>query len=208
MSVVAIIGAGLIGRAWTLVFARAGWQVQIYDINPDLLEILPAKLHAESEILSRHQLAEDSAALLASIQICSDLESVLAGADFVQENGPERLDLKQKFLQSWTGLLPLMSLSRLQPPLSSPLLFPKGWLARRGVWLVTLLTRHIWYRWSRYAARPGQIGIFWTRPMIFMPGLARCLYASFRDRRVCSEPSAGRLACRSLAADRRGRDFS
>ena len=87
MSVVAIVGAGLIGRAWALVFARAGWQVQIYDIDPDLLEILPAKLHAESEILSRHQLAEDSAALLASIQICSDLESVLAGADFVQENG-------------------------------------------------------------------------------------------------------------------------
>ena len=96
MSVVAIIGAGLIGRAWALVFARAGWQVQIYDIDPDLLENLPAKLHAESEILSRHQLAEDSAGMLASIQICSDLESVLAGADFVQENGPERLDLKQE----------------------------------------------------------------------------------------------------------------
>jgi L-gulonate 3-dehydrogenase len=96
MSVVAIIGAGLIGRAWALVFARAGWQVQIYDVQPDLLKNLPAKLQAESEILSRHQLAEDSAALLASIQICSDLESVLAGADFVQENGPEKLDLKKE----------------------------------------------------------------------------------------------------------------
>ena len=96
MSVVAIIGAGLIGRAWALVFARAGWQVQIYDIDPDLLENLPAKLHAESEILYRHQLAEDSAGMLASIQICCDLESVLAGADFVQENGPERLNLKQE----------------------------------------------------------------------------------------------------------------
>ncbi len=27
----AIIGAGLIGRAWAMVFARAGWRVRLYD---------------------------------------------------------------------------------------------------------------------------------------------------------------------------------
>ena len=41
MSVVAIIGSGLIGRAWALVFARAGWQVKMYDISAELLAGLP-----------------------------------------------------------------------------------------------------------------------------------------------------------------------
>ena len=31
MSTVAIIGAGLIGRAWSNVFARAGWDVVVWD---------------------------------------------------------------------------------------------------------------------------------------------------------------------------------
>ena len=29
----AIIGAGLIGRGWSMVFARAGWQVRLYDLS-------------------------------------------------------------------------------------------------------------------------------------------------------------------------------
>jgi len=33
---VAIIGAGLIGRAWAIVFARAGCDVTLYDANPEI----------------------------------------------------------------------------------------------------------------------------------------------------------------------------
>ena len=58
MSVVAIIGSGLIGRAWALVFARAGWQVKMYDISAELLAGLSEKLQEESQILVRHKLAE------------------------------------------------------------------------------------------------------------------------------------------------------
>ena len=28
---VAIVGAGLIGRAWAMIFARAGWDVRLFD---------------------------------------------------------------------------------------------------------------------------------------------------------------------------------
>ena len=31
MKKVGIVGAGLIGRAWAIVFARAGWDVALYD---------------------------------------------------------------------------------------------------------------------------------------------------------------------------------
>ena len=27
----AVVGAGLIGRAWASIFARAGWRVRLYD---------------------------------------------------------------------------------------------------------------------------------------------------------------------------------
>ena len=31
---VAIVGAGLIGRAWAMIFARAGWDVRLFDPDP------------------------------------------------------------------------------------------------------------------------------------------------------------------------------
>jgi L-gulonate 3-dehydrogenase len=35
----AIIGGGLIGRAWAMVFARAGWRVRLYDNAPAQLDL-------------------------------------------------------------------------------------------------------------------------------------------------------------------------
>lgn len=106
MSVVAIIGSGLIGRAWALVFARAGWQVKMYDISAELLAGLPEKLHQESQILVRHKLAEDADALVKTITFTQDLAEALNGADFVQENGPERLDAKLDIFATLDRLTP------------------------------------------------------------------------------------------------------
>ena len=106
MSVVAIIGSGLIGRAWALVFARAGWQVQMYDIREDLLSALPEKLREESQILVRHKLARDADALVQAIHIKADLAACVQNADFVQENGPEALDLKIEIFAELDRLVP------------------------------------------------------------------------------------------------------
>ena len=106
MSVVAIIGSGLIGRAWALVFARAGWQVKIYDIRQDLLSALPEKLCEESQILVRHHLAEDADTLVQAIQIEADLAACVQNADFVQENGPEALDIKIEIFAELDRLVP------------------------------------------------------------------------------------------------------
>jgi len=35
---VAVIGAGLVGAGWAIVFAQAGLDVRIYDVNPDATE--------------------------------------------------------------------------------------------------------------------------------------------------------------------------
>ena len=35
---VAVIGAGLIGRSWSIVFARVGWDVALFDAAADAIE--------------------------------------------------------------------------------------------------------------------------------------------------------------------------
>lgn len=35
---VAIVGAGFIGRAWAIAFARAGWEVGLWDAQPQAIE--------------------------------------------------------------------------------------------------------------------------------------------------------------------------
>ena len=37
MTKIAIVGSGFIGRAWAITFARAGFDVALYDANPDAL---------------------------------------------------------------------------------------------------------------------------------------------------------------------------
>ena len=38
MSKIAVIGAGLIGRAWSIVFARAGFDVALWDKFPQAVD--------------------------------------------------------------------------------------------------------------------------------------------------------------------------
>ena len=47
---VALIGAGLVGRGWAIVFARAGREVALFDADRAALDAaLPAGSHAEAE---------------------------------------------------------------------------------------------------------------------------------------------------------------
>ncbi len=86
---VAIVGAGLIGRAWAMVFARAGWQVALHDPVPAALAAAPALCQAGLAELARHGLCDAPAAAAARITPAASLADAVAGADFVQENGPE-----------------------------------------------------------------------------------------------------------------------
>ncbi|MCC5979959.1 MAG: 3-hydroxyacyl-CoA dehydrogenase [Salinarimonas sp.] len=92
---VAIIGAGLIGRAWAMIFARAGWEVALHDPDKAALEDAPRLCSEGLAILESHGLCADPAGAAARIRTASDLADAVAGADHVQENGPERLEVKQ-----------------------------------------------------------------------------------------------------------------
>jgi 3-hydroxyacyl-CoA dehydrogenase len=86
---VAVVGAGLIGRAWAMVFARAGWSVALQDPVAAAREAAPGLCAAGLAELARHGLCADAAAAAARISVSADLAEALAGAEFVQENGPE-----------------------------------------------------------------------------------------------------------------------
>jgi 3-hydroxyacyl-CoA dehydrogenase len=86
---VAVVGAGLIGRAWSMIFARAGWQVALHDPVPAALEAAPRLCAQGLAELARHGLCADPEAAARLIAVTGSLTEALAGADFVQENGPE-----------------------------------------------------------------------------------------------------------------------
>ncbi|MCH1998016.1 3-hydroxyacyl-CoA dehydrogenase NAD-binding domain-containing protein, partial [Achromobacter xylosoxidans] len=91
----AIIGTGLIGQAWAIVFARQGWQVRLYDVNAAMLAEAGALIRRQLDELQAHGLLRDAAAAAARIEVAASLPEALAGARYIQENSPERLALKR-----------------------------------------------------------------------------------------------------------------
>jgi L-gulonate 3-dehydrogenase len=92
---IAIVGAGLIGRAWAIVFARAGRCVALYDVEPKVLPAAKETIGANLADLAEHGLIASPPEVLQRIELVDDLGAALAGAGHVQENGPENLEVKR-----------------------------------------------------------------------------------------------------------------
>lgn len=86
---IAVIGCGLIGRAWSIVFARAGCDVRLWDPVPEVRDALPGLLEATIQV------SGDDPAALQRVQIFDTLQDALTSAEWVQENGPEQLEIKR-----------------------------------------------------------------------------------------------------------------
>ncbi len=92
---VAIVGAGLIGRAWAVVFARAGWTVRLTDLHGPTLDAAPGLIRDELQALHAHGLVIDPEGSAARVSTAGSLADAVAQAEFVQENGPETIEAKQ-----------------------------------------------------------------------------------------------------------------
>jgi len=100
MPIVGVIGAGLIGRSWAMVFARAGWRVKVTDSSADARRAAPRLLRQALFDQAKHGLVRQPAAVLKRIQVVADLEQAVAGADFVQECGPEKRATKRRLFRA------------------------------------------------------------------------------------------------------------
>src|SRR5215467_9817022 len=100
---IAIIGTGVIGASWTALFLAKGLQVVATDIAPNAEAALKKFVEAAWPALKRLGLA--AGASQSNLTFTADLAEAVAGADLVQENGPERIDFKQKLYGQLDQLL-------------------------------------------------------------------------------------------------------
>jgi len=89
----AIIGAGVIGASWTALFLAHGLEVVVNDPRPDVEALV--RDYIRNNLSTLEALGLPTANLEAKLRFEADLERAVAGADLVQENGPERIEFKQ-----------------------------------------------------------------------------------------------------------------
>ncbi len=94
--IIAVVGAGLVGAGWAIVFARAGHRVKLYDASETLRRGLPAQFAASLQDLQLHGLITEAPdAISARVSITDHLGDAVTGADYVQESVFEQLELKK-----------------------------------------------------------------------------------------------------------------
>ncbi|HEV7260406.1 MAG TPA: 3-hydroxyacyl-CoA dehydrogenase [Bosea sp. (in: a-proteobacteria)] len=106
MTKIAIVGSGLIGRAWATVFASHGFEVALHDVAPGAAKAARAHIATNLEELAGHGLVADPKGSLARIRVAAGLADALQGADLVQENGPETIEAKQKLFAEMDAFAP------------------------------------------------------------------------------------------------------
>lgn len=95
---IAIVGTGLVGRAWSIVFARAGYETVIFDpisgVAQQALELIGQSLPD----LSAAQLLRDRTIddVLSNLRVADSLSDALDGCVHMQESGPERVEIKRE----------------------------------------------------------------------------------------------------------------
>lgn len=89
---VAVVGTGVIGASWVAYFLAQGLKVSATDPLPEAHERLMSTVARHWPTLEKRGLA--AGASLSNLTFHDDLEGALQSAQFVQENGPEREDLK------------------------------------------------------------------------------------------------------------------
>jgi 3-hydroxyacyl-CoA dehydrogenase len=101
---ISIIGTGVIGASWTSLFLAKGLEVVATDIASDAESSLRRFVKAAWPALERLGLAPGASQ--SRLTFTADMPAAVQSADFVQENGPERIDFKKKLYRQLDELLP------------------------------------------------------------------------------------------------------
>ncbi len=94
---IAIVGAGMIGRAWAICFARGGHQVVLWNKSPGKAEDAIAYVRTVLPMLAENDLLNglSTDAILARLSVAATLAEALRDADYVQENVAEDVEVKR-----------------------------------------------------------------------------------------------------------------
>ena len=100
----AIVGGGVIGGGWAARFLLNGWDVAVFDPDPEaerkIGEVIANARRALPALYDRALPDEGS------LTFYTDMAEAVADVDWVQESVPERLDLKHKVLGALSTMAP------------------------------------------------------------------------------------------------------
>ncbi len=97
---ISIIGAGLMGHGIAQVFARAGHKVRVYDAYQASLDTLHARIESNLRDL------DEPIDCLPLVSGHADMAEAVAGAQFIFECAPEKVELKREIFAKLEALAP------------------------------------------------------------------------------------------------------
>lgn len=103
---IGIVGAGLVGRGWAIVFARAGYGARLYDAAPGATERCLAAAAVNLADLERAGLIESAASVGRNLVACKSMGEALGGVDYAQESVTEDRDIKARVFAEMDALAP------------------------------------------------------------------------------------------------------
>jgi 3-hydroxyacyl-CoA dehydrogenase len=105
---VALIGCGLIGQSWAISFLTAGFNVSLFDPVREVRATAKDKIKAKLSSLHRSGLIKNKSIsdYLDGVHIAENLSDAVRGSIYVQESGPENLDIKKQLTKKIDAVTP------------------------------------------------------------------------------------------------------
>ena len=99
--VAAIIGGGVIGGAWAARFLLNGWDVRVFDPDPEAERKIGEVLNNARRALP--SLSDHTMPAEGAISFHDTIAEAVAGACYIQESVPERMDIKHQTFTAITA---------------------------------------------------------------------------------------------------------
>ena len=103
---IAMVGAGLIGRSWAIVFSSGGWDVALHDAAPGAAEAALGLVAEGLQQLAAQGLITDAKGAAARVRAAASLADALDGVSYVQESVAETVEAKRTIFAELDRLAP------------------------------------------------------------------------------------------------------
>lgn len=97
INTIGVLGCGVIGASWTALFLAKGYNVCACDPGPNAKELLYKLIEQFWPALEEEGLAENAS--LYNLSFDAKIDKAFIDCDFIQENGPERIDIKYSMIE-------------------------------------------------------------------------------------------------------------